>query len=77
MIMGVGQEKEPLPLVRRRDIGCSKQTPLRIEPEVGQRAEYVPQVPNKGRHVLHEEEGASHFAKDADDLEPERGAVAI
>src|SRR5690606_22219552 len=41
--VGVGQEPEPLPLVRGANGGRGEQTPFRIEPEDGQRPENVSQ----------------------------------
>jgi hypothetical protein len=59
------------------DVGCSKQTPLRIEPELGQVPENNGQSAsgNKGRHIFQPHEVGSNFAKAVDDRGPDPALV--
>jgi len=70
---GVGsKEEEPLSEMRRSDFGRAEQTPLRIEPLLGQSCEDVGKSSsNKPRHVLQEDESRSYLANDPGDVGPE------
>src|SRR5262245_26386734 len=71
--VAVGQYENSLSVVRGTDIGGGKQIPLRIEPEVGQVAEYGGQSAsgNNGRHVLQPHEFRSYFANAFEDCRPQ------
>mgnify|MGYP003424754695 CR=1 FL=1 len=59
---GVGKDEHPLATVRGADLGRAEQTPLRIEPELGQRSENVSEISSELWHVLHEHEAGSKYA---------------
>ena len=64
---GVGQQEDPLALVRGADSGSGKHAPDRIIPELGQSPKKVGgSESNKPLDVLHEDEARSHFANGSD-----------
>lgn len=70
--VAVGQDPDPLPLVRCASLGRGVQTPLRIEPEVGKVGEDVREPgPNKSGDVLQENESRSHVTDEPSDGRPE------
>ena len=72
----MGQEPEPLPLVRGANGGRREQTPFRIEPELGKVGEDVREtVPNKSGDVLQEDESRSHVSDDPGDVGPEPSLI--
>jgi hypothetical protein len=74
----VGQEEEPLPPMRGADLGRAEQSPLRIEPELGQRpTNEVEASNNEGSDVLHEDVLGSNLANDPRHLEPESRPLAF
>lgn len=76
---GVGHRKDEhaSPEVRRADFGDAEHVPLRIEPELGQVAEYnVEPASSESCDVLHEDVARSHLANDSRELAPEAGALS-
>jgi hypothetical protein len=70
------EEIEPLAAVGRANVGRSDATPLRSEPEFGQRSQNVSEsVNNDGRHVFQEHELGSNVANDSGDNRPEPSLV--
>ncbi len=75
---GVGQKEEPLPSVRRTNVGRAKHAPFRIVPQVGQAPEYdLDSESNKVPDVLHVDVARSHFANDPSVLAPQPGADPV
>lgn len=65
-----------MPAVRGTNVGRGKQTPLRIEPEVGKVGADVRQTsPNKSGDVLQEHESRSHISQDPGNVWPEPSLV--
>jgi hypothetical protein len=77
--MGVGTHKpEPVPLVRRSNVGSSQHCPPAVIPERGQVTEDASQSSsNEGWAVLHEDEAGSNFANDPRHVGPHAGALSV
>jgi len=76
--VAVPQDEDPLPEVRRADLRRREQTPLRIEPEIGQGSEYKPESSRKEAwDVLQEHDGGSYVAKHPVDLRPDPTLVLV
>lgn len=61
-----GEDEDSGSLVGSADVGRTKHSPFRIEPEFGQSAEYVGKSSiNENRDVLHEDVVGFNFANDA------------
>jgi hypothetical protein len=75
--VAVGQKEDALASMRRTDFSGSEQIPFRIEPEVGQVAEYGGQSAsgNKGRHVFQPDESRVHFANAVAEVGPDPAVV--
>lgn len=74
--VAVGQDEESLPLVRCADLGRSKQTPLRIEPEGGKVFENgVESQPKVSWDILKEHERRSRFLDDPRNVGPQVALV--
>jgi hypothetical protein len=74
----VGNNPEPVALVRSANIGRSEHTPSRIEPERGQVGEHSSEsASNEHWAVFHECVSRSNFANDARHFAPEARAFAI
>lgn len=75
--VAVGQDVDPLPPMAGANVACGEQTPLRIEPALGQSAENGGQSAsrNKGRHVLQPDEPRVHFANAVEDGRPDPSLV--
>jgi hypothetical protein len=79
--VGVGQDEEPLSLVRCAHVACAEHVPRRIEPERGQVTEHFTESPpvvsgKEPRDVLHEHESRSHVSNDPAILAPEARPLA-
>jgi len=75
--VAVGQDVDPLPPMAGANVACGEQTPLRIEPALGQSAENGGQASsgNKGRHILQPDEPRVHFANALEDGRPDPSLV--
>lgn len=74
---GVGQNPDPVPLMRSSGVGSSEHAPFRIEPHLGQVTEDdIKPARGKEWGIFHEDESRSHFANDSRHLFPEAGAFA-
>jgi hypothetical protein len=79
IVSGVGSNKpEPVPLVRRSDIGSSQHSPPAVIPERGQVTEDSSKSSsNEGWAVLHEDEAGSNFANDPRHVGPHAGSLSV
>jgi hypothetical protein len=73
----VGQDEEPLALVRRSHVARSKTVPLRIEPERGKVFQHEGEaMPEEPGDVLEEDEGGVDLSDDPGDVGPQPPVVA-
>ena len=75
---GVGHKPEPIPLMRRPNVGSSQHCPPAVIPERGQVTEDSPKSSSKeGWAVLHEDVAGSNFANDPRHVSPQAAAGAV
>jgi hypothetical protein len=76
--VGVANQPDAGALMRRIEVGCAKHSPRRIEPELGQVAEYLSESPSgveESLDVLHEDVAGSKTANDVGVVGPHPGCV--
>jgi hypothetical protein len=73
-----GTQPEPVPLVRRSNVGSSQHCPAAVIPERGQITEDSPKSSSKeGWAVLHERESGSNLANDPRHVTPHSAAGSV
>lgn len=78
LALSVGQDPDPVPLVRGSNIGRAQHSPFRIEPERGQVSKHPPKSPNsESWGVFHAHETGSNLANDTGHVGPQPGAFAV
>jgi len=76
--VGVGHKPEPVPLMRRSNVGSSQHCPAAVIPERGQITEHSSESPSKERWaVFHENVAGSNLANDARHVGPHAASLAV
>ena len=76
--VGMSHDPDPLPFVRRANVGSSQHSPFRIKPQRGQVSKNSSESPrSECWAVFHEDEAGLYFANDPCHFSPHAAALAV